>query len=333
MTLNSVRKQKRIKGKAIVPLALNDVDAERTVSHESAKSDAPGDREVGSLADLVDEVGVEQDAQPEEDLLAEAIKEAVAQLRGIRKLTGLASVRAALPPAHLLDVKSMWATPKIRALAMKCGFLPPPGVQRNHILEWIEGFRLEQEGDGPCMEPSQDAPPATVDLSAEDDEDLALSRRHELEEMELLAMVEEEKQASALAADSAVANQRKAERDALTATHDAKMKALRDGISASKRARSATPSFPFLEASKTARMDKGVARPPAPPLRPAGSEPAASPREVERPLGPVDSGEPPRVRPCGTTYFFFALWGLVRPGYRSFPLCIIVQTCVLLACC
>jgi len=67
MTLNSVRKQKRIKGKAIVPLALNDVDAERTVSHESAKSDAPGDREVGSLADLVDEVGVEQDAQPEEE--------------------------------------------------------------------------------------------------------------------------------------------------------------------------------------------------------------------------------------------------------------------------
>jgi hypothetical protein len=91
-----------------------------------------------------------------------------------------------------------------------------------------------------------------------------------------------------------VAEQRKAERDALTATHDAKMKALRDGISASKRARTATPSLPFLEASKAARMDKGVARAPAPPLRPAGSEPAASPREVERPLGPVGSGEPPR---------------------------------------
>ena len=44
---------------------------------------------LGSLADLVDEVGVEQDAQPEEDLLAEAINEAVAQLRGIGKLTGI----------------------------------------------------------------------------------------------------------------------------------------------------------------------------------------------------------------------------------------------------
>ena len=101
-----------------------------------------------------------------------------------------------------------------------------------------------------------------------------------------------------------MADQRKAERDALTATHDAKMKALCDGISASKRARTATPSFPFLEASKAARMDKGVARPPAPPLRPAGSEPAASPREVERPLGPVGGGEPPLVRPYSTTYLF-----------------------------
>ena len=221
MTLNPARRQKRKKGKAIVPLALNNVDAERTVSDESAKGDAPGDMEVGSLGDLIDEVGVEQDAQPEKDLLAEAIKEAVTQLRGIKKLSGLASVRAALPPAHLLEVKTVWATPKVRALAMKCGFLPPPGVQRSHILEWIEEFRLEREGDDPDMEPLQAAPLATVDLSAEDEEDLALARRRELEEVELLALVEEEKHASALAADSAVAEQRKAERDALTATHDA----------------------------------------------------------------------------------------------------------------
>jgi hypothetical protein len=228
----------------------------------------------------------------------------------------------------------VWATPKVRALAMKCGFLPLPGVQRSHILEWIEGFRLEREGGGPYMEPLQAAPPATVDLSAEDEEDLALAHRRELDEMELLAMVEEEKQASALAADSAVADQRKAERDALTATHDAKMKALRDGISASKRARTVTPSLPFLEASKAARMDKGVARPPAPPLRPAGSEPAASPREVERPA-PWACGQ--WRAPSGETLrhnlFVFVWWGLIRPGYRFFSLCIIVQTYVLLACC
>jgi hypothetical protein len=66
--------------------------------------------EVGSLGDVIDEVGVGQDAQPEEDLLAETIKEAVTHLREIKKLNGLANVRAALPPAHLLEEKAVWAT-------------------------------------------------------------------------------------------------------------------------------------------------------------------------------------------------------------------------------
>ena len=62
-------------------------------------------------------------------------------------------MRAALPPAHLLAEKSVWTTPRVRALALKCGFDPPPGVQRRVILAWIEKFRLEREGDDPEVEP------------------------------------------------------------------------------------------------------------------------------------------------------------------------------------
>ena len=72
------RKRRRELAKGpIVPLAPDDVDDERTVSDQSAGGDAPDGIEVESLVDVIDEVGVGQDAQPEEDLLAEAIKEAV----------------------------------------------------------------------------------------------------------------------------------------------------------------------------------------------------------------------------------------------------------------
>jgi hypothetical protein len=64
-------------------------------------------------------------------------------------LSDVASVRAALPAADLLAEKSVWTTPRVRTLALKCGFAPPPGVQRRVIiLQWIEDFRLEREGPG-----------------------------------------------------------------------------------------------------------------------------------------------------------------------------------------
>jgi hypothetical protein len=339
MTANpACRKRRRELAKGpIVPLAPDDVDDERTVSDQSAGGDAPDGIEVESLVDVIDEVGVGQDDQPEEDLLAEAIKEAVTHLRAIKKLTGPANVRAALPPAHLLGEKTVWTTPRVRTLALRCGFAPPPGVQRNRILEWIEEFRFEREGDDPAVEPLQHAPPAAVDLSAEDADDVALARLRDLEETELLALVEEEKQASALAAVSAAAEQREARRDALAAAHDAKMKALREQISASERARTAPLSLPLLAESKAARMDRGVSRPPAPPLRPARSEPAAPPRGVERPFEAVGGGEPLVVSPyirtslflCGGASFGLGI-GFSVIAFMFFPVCfarLLLQHC------
>jgi hypothetical protein len=141
-------------------------------------------------------------------------------------------VRAALPAADLLAEKSVWTTPpRVRTLALKCGFAPPPGVQRRVILQWIEDFRLEREGVDLEVEHLQDAPPpATVDLDAEGVDDDALARLRELDEAELQTLVEEAERESALAADFAAAEERKATRDALSAVHAAKMKALRERL-------------------------------------------------------------------------------------------------------
>jgi hypothetical protein len=48
-------------------------------------------------------------------------------------------------------------------------------------------------------------------------------------------------------------------------------------------AREDSPFPPFLTASRTARMDKGVPRPVAQPVRPEDLQPAAPPPDVERP--------------------------------------------------
>jgi hypothetical protein len=88
MAMNPARRKRKKLAKAVVPLALGNSDAERTVSDGSADGDAPGEMEVGSLGDVIDGVAVGQDSQPEEDLLAEAIKEVVMHLREIKKLTG-----------------------------------------------------------------------------------------------------------------------------------------------------------------------------------------------------------------------------------------------------
>ena len=149
MKMNPARRKRRreLAMGPIVPFPPDDGDAERTVSDEFKGEDAPDGIVVESLDEVIDEEDVERDAQPEEDLLAEAVKEATTHLRAIKKLTGLANVRAALPPAHLLEEKTVWTTPRVRALVLQCGFAPPPGVQRIRILEWIEEFRLEREGD------------------------------------------------------------------------------------------------------------------------------------------------------------------------------------------
>jgi hypothetical protein len=133
---------------------------------------------------------------------------------------------------------------------------------------WNGSRSSDSSGRGiadPDVEPLQGAPPAAVNLSAEDDDDVALARLRELEEAELLALVEEEAQASALAAVFAAKEQRKAARDTLTAAHEARIKALRELISDSKRARTSLPRhLPLLAESMAARMDKGVSLAPQP---------------------------------------------------------------------
>jgi hypothetical protein len=96
----------------------------------------------------IDEDGILEQgtAQPKEALLAQAIKEAVTHLRGIKKLNGSANVRAALPAAAFLEEKSVWTTQRVRALAVKCGFEPPLGMTRKVLLKMIEDFRLGREG-------------------------------------------------------------------------------------------------------------------------------------------------------------------------------------------
>jgi hypothetical protein len=109
-------------------------DGERTISDLCTGEDDPE----GMVVELIDEdVVLEQDtAQPGETLLAQAVKEAVTHLKAIGKLNDSASsVPAALPAAALLAEKSAWTTPRVvRALAVKCGFEPPPGVQRRVLL-------------------------------------------------------------------------------------------------------------------------------------------------------------------------------------------------------
>jgi hypothetical protein len=76
---------------------------------------------------------------------AQAFKEAGIHLKAIKRLGDAASVRAALPTTALLADKFVWTTPRVRTLAVKCGFTPSSGAQRKAILKWIEDFRRKLE--------------------------------------------------------------------------------------------------------------------------------------------------------------------------------------------
>ena len=119
-------------------------DGERTISDLATGEDDPE----GMAIESIDEDGVLEQgtAQPEETLLAQAIKEAVTRLRGIKRLKTSAEVRAALPDAAFLEEKMVWVTQRVRALAVKCGFEPPVGMTRKVLLKMIEDFRLGREG-------------------------------------------------------------------------------------------------------------------------------------------------------------------------------------------
>jgi hypothetical protein len=51
----------------------------------------------------------------------------------MRLLEDDASKRAALPALTALEDKAVWSNLKIRALAVICGLIPPPGSRRNPL--------------------------------------------------------------------------------------------------------------------------------------------------------------------------------------------------------
>jgi hypothetical protein len=177
-------------------------DGERTISDLATGED---DLE-GMVVESIDEDGIleEDTAQPREALL-----EAVTHLRAIKKLNGSANVRAALPAAALLEEKSAWTTQRVRALAVKCDFEPPLGITRRVLLQMIEDFRLRREGGVLEEEPLQDAPPDTIVLDGDGDDELELAILRELEETELLVLIEESDRGNELAAEFAAAKKRK----------------------------------------------------------------------------------------------------------------------------
>jgi hypothetical protein len=85
------------------------------------------------------------------------------------------------------------------------------------------------------------------------------------------------------------------------------MKTLQERLDAVKRARTA-PS-PLLTESRIARMDKGVPRPVAQPVRPGDLRPAAPPPDVERPVRMEAESELPEVRH----------FSLTLVGFSAFP--------------
>jgi hypothetical protein len=105
----------------------------------------------------------------------------------------------------------------------------------------------------------------------------------------------------------------------LAAVHASEMRALQERLDAAKRAKAGPSPFPLLTASRTARIDKGVPRPVARPVRPEDLQPAAPPPEVERPAR-VEAGSELGVRDF-----------LLNPvGFSVFP-CLLVHvgsTCV-----
>ena len=95
-------------------------------------------------------------------------------------------------------------------------------------------------------------------------------------------------------------------KEALAAVHASNMRTLQERLDAVKRAR-AGPS-PFLTESRMARMDKGVPRPVAQPVRPGDLRPAAPPPDVEQPVRVEAESE------LGVRHF-----SLTLVGFSAFP--------------
>jgi hypothetical protein len=197
-------------------------------------------------------------------------------------LTDVASKRAALPTPADLEGKKVWTDRRLRSLAVACELDTPQGSRRKPILKLIEKFREELVDLDLDEVPLRDAPPddAEVELADEDDDDVARLRAQE--EMDFQIQVEEAERELARDVEIAAERERDEVKEALAAVHASNMRTLQERLDAVKRAR-AGPS-PFLTESRMARMDKGVPRPVAQPVRPGDLRPAAPPPDVEQPV-------------------------------------------------
>ena len=202
----------------------------------------------------------------------------------------------------------VWVTTRrVRALAVKCGFDPPLGMTRKVLLQMIEDFRLGREGGVLGEELLQGDAPAPIVLDEDGVDEVELARLRELEEAELLILIEESDRENELAAEFEATRKRKAESDALSASHAARMVSLRARLSDSRGANTnlrplSCPiplplplPLPHLTASKAARMDRGVARPPPRQVQPYRLAPAPPPQCVEPPGDMWDGCDPHEV--------------------------------------
>ena len=215
-------------------------------------------------------------------------------------MTDVASKRAALPTPADLDGRKVWTDRRLRSLAVACDLNPPQGSRRKPLLKLIEEFREDLVDLDLDEVQLQDAPPDAADevgLADEDDDDVA--RLRALEERDFQTQVEEAEREYAVDVEAAAKRERDEVKEALAAVHASNMRTLQERLDAVKRAR-AGPS-PFLTESRMARMDKGVPRPVAQPVRPGDLRPAAPPPDVERPVRMEAESELPEVR-------LMALW-------------------------
>jgi hypothetical protein len=205
-------------------------------------------------------------------------------------------------------------------LAALCKLEPAKGLQRGAVLALLEIFREEPRE----LDLNETPPPLSVDLDAQQEEQLEdakgeTARLRALELSELLADVEKEER-EAEDAEAQAARDRIEEEEALAAVHASQVQELQERLSAMRRAkaqrllstapaptptplRPLAPSYPLLTASRSARMDKRLARPPE---EPGGPQPAPPSPDARRP-SQKDAGSGLLVRIHFFSFFFFPL--------------------------
>jgi len=196
-------------------------------------------------------------------------------LKGFRRLRNEDSRRAKLPSAKFLRNAEAWPIKRVRALAGLCKLEPRVGLPRDDLLELLDGFR---KGLGE-LDLNETPPPLDVDLDAQQEEQPTsreeTARLREQELNELLA-AGDEMERNVEDGVTRVARELAEEDEALAAVHAAKMREAQERFDMLKRSmpqprqlpthapaplRPLASTFPLLQASRVARMDRGLPRP------------------------------------------------------------------------